>query len=332
MKGKTGIVVLVVLCIALGVGLLIRHAKAVQEQQAAEAKIMTLSNQWVKTESDLSDQRKVNATLEQTLENRAGEVQGLSNKLESLSATLVKTEEDAKTAAKLAKDEIAKRDAKISDLEGQNDDLTKKMTDLTTSINNLETQITDTQKKLAASEGDREFLLKELKRLQAEKAELERKFNDLAVLRDQVRKLRDELSIARALNGFAADSTARKKALKGCRRLAAYRTANQLRPECGDQTVRRRENHCTGHQRAGHRVQLSPWRRPNDPVGPVAGFARPRHARPAGERHRSSVISAAFYCLPETEEAPTPYRVKFDALRNPRRRRPSPAGNRARKS
>jgi len=199
MKGKTGIVVLVVLCIGLGVGLLIRHAKAVQEQQAAEARIMTLSNQWVKTEGDLSDQRKVNATLEQTLENRAGEVQGLSNKLESMTATLVKTEEDAKTAAKQAKDEIAKRDAKISDLEGQNDDLTKKMTDLTTSINNLETQIADTQKKLAASEGDREFLLKELKRLQAEKAELERKFNDLAVLRDQVRKLRDELSIARRL-------------------------------------------------------------------------------------------------------------------------------------
>ena len=67
------------------------------------------------------------------------------------------------------------------------------------SITSLESQIDDTKKKLAASEGDREFLLKELKRLQAEKAELERKFNDLAVLRDQVRKLRDELSIARRL-------------------------------------------------------------------------------------------------------------------------------------
>jgi hypothetical protein len=35
--------------------------------------------------------------------------------------------------------------------------------------------------------------------LQAEKAELERQFNDLAALRDQVRKLKDELSIARRL-------------------------------------------------------------------------------------------------------------------------------------
>jgi len=199
MKGKTGIVVLVLVCIALGVGLLIRHAKAVQAQQDAEAKIMTLSNQWVKSEGDLNDQRKVNATLEKTLETKAGEAESLSNKLDNLTATLVKTEEEAKTAAQQAKDEIARRDAKIADLEGKNDDMTKQMTDLNTSISNLESQIAETQKRLATSEGDREFLLKELKRLQTEKAELERKFNDLAVLRDQVRKLRDELSIARRL-------------------------------------------------------------------------------------------------------------------------------------
>jgi hypothetical protein len=52
---------------------------------------------------------------------------------------------------------------------------------------------------LEASEGDREFLLKELKRLQAEKSDLERQFNDLAMLRDQVRRLRDELSVSRRL-------------------------------------------------------------------------------------------------------------------------------------
>jgi len=57
----------------------------------------------------------------------------------------------------------------------------------------------DTERKLAASEGDREFLLAELKRLQAEKVDLERQFNDLALLRDQIRKLKDELSIASRL-------------------------------------------------------------------------------------------------------------------------------------
>src|SRR6266545_4356373 len=199
MKGKTGIVVLVVLCVALGVGLLVRHARAVDEQRKAEARIKQLSDDVVHTQDQLNEQNKLNDTMEKTLEAKATEAQGLSNRLETVTVTLEKTEQQAKAAAEQAKDEIAQRDAKIADLEGRNDDLTRKMTDLNTSITGLESQIDDTKKKLAASEGDREFLLKELKRLQTEKAELERKFNDLAVLRDQVRKLRDELSIARRL-------------------------------------------------------------------------------------------------------------------------------------
>jgi len=66
----------------------------------------------------------------------------------------------------------------------------------------LNTRITDTERKLAASEGDRDLLQRELKRLLAERAELERRFNDLAVLRDQVRKLREEMSIARRVDYF----------------------------------------------------------------------------------------------------------------------------------
>jgi hypothetical protein len=44
------------------------------------------------------------------------------------------------------------------------------------------------------------LLLRELKRLQAEKAELERQFNDLVLVREQFRKLKEELSIARRLD------------------------------------------------------------------------------------------------------------------------------------
>jgi hypothetical protein len=39
-----------------------------------------------------------------------------------------------------------------------------------------------------------------LKELQAKKDDLERKFNDLAALKDQVHKLKEELSIARRLD------------------------------------------------------------------------------------------------------------------------------------
>ena len=82
-------------------------------------------------------------------------------------STLAKTQQDAQAAAEAAKSEMARRDAKINELEAQNTALDKQATDLKSAIGNLEKSIADTEKKLAASEGDREFLLKELKRLQA---------------------------------------------------------------------------------------------------------------------------------------------------------------------
>lgn len=188
------------LCVGLAIGLLIRHARAVQDRESLQASIKRLSEDVSATQTRLNEQQKVNASLNQDLDSFTNQVRVLSNKLENVSSTLEKTEQDAKAAAEAARDEIARRDAKIAELEGQNDDLTKKMTDLNTALGGLEKAIDDTKKKLAASEGDREFLLKELKRLQAEKAELERQFNDLAVLREQVRKIKDELSIARRLD------------------------------------------------------------------------------------------------------------------------------------
>jgi predicted nuclease with TOPRIM domain len=71
---------------------------------------------------------------------------------------------------------------------------------LSLQITNLNAQIAETQRKLTASEGDKAFLEKELKRMMAEKSELERQFNDLTVLRAQVAKLKEELSIARRLD------------------------------------------------------------------------------------------------------------------------------------
>ena len=219
MKGKTGIVVLVILCLALGVLLLVRHSRAANEREAAQASILQLSNRLVKVEGDLNEQKVVNVTLETNLAVRTAEVESYSNKLVTTSTTLAKTEVEAKAAAEAAKEAIARRDAKISELEGQNDVLTKQMGDLNTAIAGLETRIQDTQKKLAATEGDRELLLKELKRLQAEKAELERQFNDLAALRDQVRKLKDELSIARRLEwirrGLYGEEKGAEKLQKG---------------------------------------------------------------------------------------------------------------------
>lgn len=199
-NAKTVIIVLCLLSLGLAAGLWVRHTKALAEHARFEKSVDYLSNQWNQTSADLREQRVVNTDLMTKVAQRTEEVARFSNQLDQTAATLAKTEADAKAAADQAREEMAKRDAKIASLEAERDDLTKRMTELNVSITSLETKIADTERKLAASEGDREFLLKELKRLQAEKAELERQFNDLAVLREQVRKLRDELSIAKRID------------------------------------------------------------------------------------------------------------------------------------
>jgi septal ring factor EnvC (AmiA/AmiB activator) len=128
------------------------------------------------------------------------EVQNYSNMLLAASNNLARQQVEAKSAADAAAAELAKRDEKIVALETERDNLDKKLVALNANISQLNTKIAETERKLASSEGDREFLLKELKRMQIEKTELEKQFNDLAVLRSQVNKLQEELSIARRLD------------------------------------------------------------------------------------------------------------------------------------
>lgn len=207
MKGKFLTIILLVVAGVLGVSLFVTNNKAKEQKTRDTAQIVQLSNDLTTVRGNLAEQKTVNVTLDGDITRIKGEGLLISNKLSTTEATLAmtetslkKTQEDAKAAAELAAAEVAKRDSKIKELEGQNDEMTKKMVDLNGAIGSLEKQIAATETKLAASEGDRAFLVKELKRLQMEKAELERQFNDLAVLRDQVRKLKEELSIAKRLD------------------------------------------------------------------------------------------------------------------------------------
>ena len=164
------------------------------------ATIVSYSNQVVDVTKKLDEQKLVNLSLERDFTTQGEELKTYSNKLVSVSADFARTQVEAKSAADKAKEELHRRETRISELENERDGMSRKMGDLTNSISGLENQIADTQRKLEASEGDREFLLKELKRLQAEKSDPERQFNDLAMLRDQVKRLRDELSISRRLD------------------------------------------------------------------------------------------------------------------------------------
>jgi septal ring factor EnvC (AmiA/AmiB activator) len=200
MNSKIVAILLVLICLALGGGLYLRDASAKKEKMADTETINELTNTLAKTTANLDMQKLVNETLERDLDNRIQEVKVYSNNLATVSSNLDKAQLEAKVAAEASKAEVLRRDAKIAELEAERDGLNKKMTDLTGNIADLQGKISDTQRRLDSSEGDRDFLLKELKRLQTEKAELERQFNDLVLVREQVRKLKDELSLAKRLD------------------------------------------------------------------------------------------------------------------------------------
>ena len=196
---RAALVVLLLLTLGLGGGLMYRHTEAVKQQnQDLEVKTV-LTNQLRTTQDKFEQQERLTMLLQTNLLEHKGELNQTSNQLVKLMLDLNKTQKEAQAAAEAAKAEMAKRDQKISELEAQNDQLDKQAIDMKAALVNLEKSIAQTEKQLAASEGDREFLLKELKRLQAEKADLERQFNDLSALRTQVTKLKEELSIARRL-------------------------------------------------------------------------------------------------------------------------------------
>ena len=198
MKPKVIIPILAVVCLALVVGLIVSR-RTVGDQ--AE-KITYHSNAWQKASVQVSDLTKVNETLTGDLHKQGAEFLSLSNTYTEVRTTLQKTEADLKQtedSLKLSKEQVAARDAQIAGLEAKNQELDTKSAELSTALTNLNTQIIATQARLAASEGDKALLQKELTKLLAEKAELERQLNDLAFLKKQVSQLKAELSISRRL-------------------------------------------------------------------------------------------------------------------------------------
>ena len=206
MKNLIGVIILAAVCIGLGVVLFTSKKQAQESQRDATTKILNLSNDVVKTSSDLTEQVQVNTMLSNDLTKARSDFGKLTNTFTEVTSNLKKTE----ASLKATQTALAERDQKITALETQNRELDEKAIDLSAALTNLTSQITETQRKLDASEGDKAFLQGELTRLMVEKAELEKQFNDLDTLRRQVSKLKEELSIARRLEWirkglFAAD-------------------------------------------------------------------------------------------------------------------------------
>ena len=225
MSGNTVTVLLSVACICLVGGLVYRHTEALKTQQESERKITSIESELQATTANLDISQQTNVVLKTELKKTSSELDLATEKLgdlrsqyEALANDL--NEEKARTDVAIqetqtALEEVEARDKKIERLTTDRDSLEERVQSLNSSLNSLQELMNDAQFKLTASESDREFLLRELKRLQTEKTSIEQQFNDLSVLRSQVKKLRSELAISRRIDWIRRGVTGRNSNRKG---------------------------------------------------------------------------------------------------------------------
>ena len=195
MKTKLGIVILAVVCGGLVIALFATKNAADERLKKDADAILDFSNQLVAATANLDELRQVNLMLTNDLAGSRQEALTFSNQFTETSGMLAST----KATLQSAQDQIASLNGRIAGLETRNQVLDQRATALTNAIASLNAQIADTQQKLAGSETNNAFLEKELQRQTAAKAELESKFNNLSTVRAQVKKLRDDLLVARRL-------------------------------------------------------------------------------------------------------------------------------------
>lgn len=181
-----------------------RHTTRLEAETRRADSVTTFSNQWTEAASEVKVQKEERTRIEQEITKWTREALSLSNDLSVTSSALEKSQAElkavssaAETAQAAAKTALLERDGKIRNLEGQRDTLTGEASALKQNISKLESNLAELNRKLVTSEGDREFLIAEMKRMQSDKAEWERKFHDLEALREQVRLVRGEEVLAR---------------------------------------------------------------------------------------------------------------------------------------
>lgn len=183
-------IVALAMCVVLGTGLLYRHNTAMAQRDALVGRINQLSNAWQEASLKLDEQKWVNSVLEQEVPLPGSESAGPA----IVSAATVKS--GARHGAKV---EPVRPDPEVAKLQSERDSLCAEVDDLTANLAKLDADMAATRAKLATSEGDRTDLWRELRRLEVDRAALLAQFNNLARVREQLRKLKAEQAVNRRL-------------------------------------------------------------------------------------------------------------------------------------
>jgi hypothetical protein len=236
MNAKIGISLLTVACLGLVVALVVFKQQAAVQQEHSASAIREFSNDIVKANANIMDLNQANLTFSNDLvsaRNKAREVSlTFSNQLIETSNTFASTLATTEASLQTAHQQITNLNDRIADLETQNQALDQRANSLSNTIAALDTQIALTQMQLATSQTNNTFLAKQLQQQIAERKKLEDKFNDLAEVRSQAHKLRDDLLVARRLTWMRAgiDLT---KPMKGAQLLMMRPSPANASPAAG---------------------------------------------------------------------------------------------------
>ena len=194
-RDSVALVILLVLCIILGAGLIRQYSIAVQEAEQYLGTIKQFSHAWRSACLKLDEQKQINRSLERDLSIAIAGAERYSNKIANVSA-------DPEKNSRAREARIApppRPDPKVAETQDEADEINAKLKDLTSAMMKLDRDRAEVQRKLDISEGDRDALLRELSRLEADRTKLMRQFNDIALVREQLGKLKAEKAISRRL-------------------------------------------------------------------------------------------------------------------------------------
>jgi chromosome segregation ATPase len=222
MKIKVVIIILALASLGLGIALLLTKKQADEQHASDVTSITEYSNQVVDAHEHLKEAGQVNLTLsndlassQQQLTLSADQTAQLSNRLAATSTTLAETKtslDETRTSLASAQELVTNLNTRVADLEARNKQLDQQAEALHLSLAQLTEQIESTKNQLAVTKTNAAFLQGELQKQLAQKAELEHKFNDLDELRGQVKKMKDEIFIARRREWMKSDTGKRKGA------------------------------------------------------------------------------------------------------------------------
>ena len=208
MKLKIVIVILAVACLGLLIGLLAVKKQGEEQHATDVSSIVDFSNQVADAQLKINDLKNANLTYSNDFELSQQQAAQLSNSLAAAQVTIASSQATIVSAQQ----QITNLNSRIGDLEVQNKVLDQQASELTNTIAKLDALIADTQGRLSLSESNSVYLQQELQKQMAQKAEIEHKFNDVDELRQQVRKIKDDLFVARRLQLMKNDNSQKKGA------------------------------------------------------------------------------------------------------------------------